>query len=151
LDAYKTPTSDLNTDIKIFSPAKAIIYGLCISVILTSIASMIEGIAFGFVLGVDFSDESAFESALANSMVFMVFDIAMSALILFFAGKSVGKRVQGQEAKYGVIVYLLTFAIYLPLFIISDAFTIWPIWYNFISLIVVLSAIYFGAKSVAKA
>ena len=151
MDAYKTPAADLNASIKIFSPVKAIVYGLCISIILASIASIIESIAFGFALGLDFTDESAFESALADSIVFMTFDIAMSALICFFAGKTVGKRVQGQEAKYGAIVSLLTISIYLPLFIISDAFTIWPIWYNFFSFAVVLSAIYFGAKSAAKA
>lgn len=152
MDVYKTPEAVLNTSENIvFSPFKAIMFGLCISIILASIVSMIESIAFGIVLGVDFNDQSSFESALANSTVFLVVDIVVSSFILFFAGKSVGRRVPGKEEKYGIIVSLLTLFIYLPLYVVSDAFSVWPIWYNLMSLTVVLSAIYFGAKSIAKA
>ena len=147
MNEYKTPESDLIVDEnRIYSPIKAVVYGLCVSIILVNIVSLIEVIIFGAITGLDFSDENTVEAALSNSSIFMVSDIVVSALVLFFAGIVIGKHVPGKESKFGIIVSIITVVIYFPLFFVSDAFVIWPFWYNFFGMLAV-SAIYFGAKS----
>jgi len=148
LDAYKTPEADLTTvDKQAFKPVKAILYGLCVSIILASIVAIIEGILFGLALGVDFTNEGALELALNNSTAFLIGDTILSALVLYFAGRVVGKYAPGKETKYGVILTIITLTIYLPILIATDSFSIYPIWYNSISIVVIVFAIYLGAKS----
>ncbi len=151
MEAYKSPKSELHTqENNAFSPAKAIIWGLLISIIFTNVISVIESIAFAAALGADFSDESSFESTLVNSNLFLIVDVLVSTVILFIAGRSVGKRVPGKEGKYGAIVSIIAFSIYLALFSIGKSFSTWPIWYSFLSLFLIPLSIYLGAKSIAK-
>ena len=151
MDPYKTPTADLTTETqKPYKPVKAVLYGLSISIIITAIVSMVEGIGFGIALGVNFDDQDAFESALANSTAFMVTDVFVSTIVFYFAGRVVGKYVPGKELKYGIIVTVVTLAVYLPLLIDSDAFSSYPVWYNLLGLVVLLVVIPFGAISAAK-
>ena len=148
MDAYKTPEADLATSkAPVFKPVKAILYGLSVSIILAFIVGIIESVLFGIVMGVDMADEGAFSSALASSTAFLAGDTILSALVLYFAGKVVAKHVPGKEIKYGMILTILTLAIYLPIFVATDSYSIYPIWYNLIAFVVIVLAIYLGAIS----
>ncbi|MGD8885841.1 MAG: hypothetical protein PVF34_09465 [Gammaproteobacteria bacterium] len=151
MDPYKTPDAALETDSdNPHQPVRAVIYGLCISIILVTLASIVEGIGFGIALGVDLSDQAGFKAMLATSTAFMVTDILVSSVLFYWAGRVVGKRVPGKELKYGIIVTLLTLAIFLPLIIDSDTFDHYPLWYNLVSIIVFLVVIPLGAISTVK-
>ena len=147
MDAYKTPASDLEEgQQRAIKPVKAIVYGLLISIVLTSIASMLEGIIFGIALGVNLQDEAQFTSVLANNLGFLLFDLIMTFALLYYAGTRARKYAPSKEVFYGVVLAVITFAIYLLIFVLSDSFSLYPLWYNLLSLIVVFTAILYGAK-----
>lgn len=150
MDVYKTPKADLSAKgEKQFKPVRAVLFGLGISIILASAISTIYGIVLALALGLDFSNQEAFESELTNNLLFQIGDVVISGLILYFAGRVVGKRTPGKEVKYGIIVSTITFAIYLPLFFATDTFSVWPLWYNLLGIFVIFFAIILGAKSCA--
>lgn len=147
MSIYKAPKAELEVDgAAIFSPVKAIVYGLFFSIVLTGIASIVVAITFALMVGADISDEKALESLLANNTALLITDIVVSFFVLYFAGKAAGKRVPGQEVKYGFIVSALSVAIYLSLSIAPDALSL-PMWYNIASLAIVFLAINYGAQS----
>jgi hypothetical protein len=123
---------------------------LCVSVILAGLASMIEGIIFGVVMGVNLMDQTDFETTLVNSTGFLLTDVLMSALIFFWAGRVVGKRVPGKELVFGIVVTVLTLAIFIPLSTDVFASQLYPVWYKGISVVVFLAAIPLGAISCKK-
>ena len=53
-----------------YSPAKGILYGLLISVVLASFVSMIESIIFSILTKAELGSESQSVTALANSVIF---------------------------------------------------------------------------------
>jgi len=67
--------------------------------------------------------------------------------ILYFAGSVVGKHTRGKEIKYAIIVSALLLIIITPLFVLTESFSTYPMWYNLSSFIIIPVGIYFGAKS----
>lgn len=147
MDVYKSPDSDvdMNSGNK-FKPVKAILLGLLISVILVMIVSVIESIVFAIALGADLTNESSLNEVLTNSKLFLVTDLVLTALILFFAGVVVRKYTPNKEVLFGLILSSLTLAIYLPLALSSNTFSDYPLWYNILTLIIIYAAVFMGAK-----
>ena len=148
MDAYQAPNSDLTTDNKrLFKPVKAVLYGLSIAFFLTTIVSTIVVIALGIISGADMSNEGAVNTLFAGNPLFMFIDLVLSGWILYFAGSVVGKHTQGKEIKYAIIVSALMLIIVTPLFVLTESFSTYPMWYSLSSLVIVPVGIYFGAKS----
>lgn len=150
MSIYKAPKAELEVEGPvIFSPVKAIVYGLFFSIVLTGVASIVVAITFALLLGADISDETAFESLVTNNTALLITDVLVSFFVLYFAGRATGKRVPGQEIKYGFIVSALSVAIYLSLSIAPDALSL-PMWYNIASLAIIFLAINYGAQSLVN-
>lgn len=150
MEAYKTPSADLRTeDLRKHKPIKGLLIGLCLTIILATLASTINTIIFGILLGANLSGNDL-GTALASNIAFLLTDLIISAAIVFYAGRSTGKRTPGKEIKFGTILASITFLIYLPIFIYSNAFTTYPAWHNILSLFLIFTLIPYGAKSVAN-
>ncbi|MDP3815805.1 hypothetical protein [Pseudomonas sp.] len=150
MDAYKTPASDLHVEGEIeYRPLAGLLIGLCFAVLLTSLTSTILCIAFGVLLGADLSSEN-FVIELASNNFYLLTDIAISAIVVFYAGRATGKRTHGKEIKFGAILAIITLAMSLLLSIYTDAFSIFPAWYTALATISIIILIPFGAKSVAN-
>ena len=148
MDVYQTPDSDLTIDNKRpFKPVKAVLYGLSIAFFLTTIVSTIVFVALGIISGVDVGNEDALNALFANNPLFLFIDIALTGGILYFAGSVVGKHTGGKEIKYSIIVSALLLIIITPLFVLTESFSTYPMWYNLSSFIIIPIGIYFGAKS----
>ena len=113
-----------------YSPVKAILYGLLISVVMGSLASMIESIIFSILTEAELGSKSQSVTALANSVTFLTINVAVYSLIMYYAGTVVKKYTPSHETKFGAIVSTLTFLIYVLLFIGSNSFSEFPVWYN---------------------
>ena len=150
MDAYKTPTSDLHVEFpKEHKPITGILIGLFFVVIVMNITSTLLAIIFGALLGADFTVES-WTALLATNNAYLLTDLSISAIVCFYAGRAVGKRTPKKEIYFGVILAIINIAIYLPIFIYTDAFTTYPSWYNALSFIVNFSIIPLGASSAAN-
>jgi len=122
---------------------------LAYTIILATLASISWSILFAAIKGISVV-AADFESMLSTSPDFMIPDLIFSLIIAYLAGRAVGKRVPAQELKFGFVVALITLAIYIPLFVLADAIQTYPPWYNILSLLVVILAIPYGAKSTSK-
>ena len=70
-EIFRPPISTSDTIKKgKYSPVKAILYGLLISVVLASLVSMIESIIFSILTKAELGSESQSVTALANSVIF---------------------------------------------------------------------------------
>ena len=148
MDAYQAPNSDLTTDNKKpFKPVKAVLYGLSISLFLTTVVSTIVFVSLGIINGVDMSNEDALNTLFASNPLFMFVDVVLTGWILYFAGSVVGKHTRGKEIKYAIIVSVLLLIIITPILFLTESFSTYPIWYNLSSFIIIPVGIYFGAKS----
>ena len=65
---------------------------------------------------------------------------------MYYAGTVVKKFTPSQEAKFGAIVSTLTFLIYVLLFIGSNSFSEFPVWYNVAVFTSIVVALNYGAK-----
>ena len=130
-----------------YSPVKAIVYGLLVSVVLASLVSMIGSIIFAVLTEVELGSESKSADALANSITFLSINVVLYSLIMYYAGTVVKKYASSKETKFGVIVSTLTFIIYVLLFYGSNSFTEFPVWYNAAVFLAMVSAINYGTKS----
>lgn len=101
-------------------------------------------------MGVNLMDQTDFESTLVNSSGFLLTDLLMSALIFYWAGRVVGKRVPGKELIFGAVVTVLTLAIFIPLSIDVFSSPLYPVWYKAMSAVVFLAAIPLGSLSCKK-
>ena len=144
---FRPPVTTVNT-VKEgdYSPVKAILYGLLISVVLASLVSMIESIIFSILTEAELGIESQSVTALANSVTFLTINVAVYSLIMYYAGTVVKKFTPSQEAKFGAIVSTMTFVIYFFLFIGSDSFSEFPAWYNVAVFTSIIVALNYGAK-----
>lgn len=150
MDAYKTPASNLYIENeRPYKPVAGILIGLCFSVLLMHLSSTIIAIIFGALSGEAITEEN-FSSMLAGSNLYLLADTVVSAVVLFFAGRAIGKRTKGKEIKFAIILALITLSIYLPIYIFSNAFIEYPVWYNLIAFISTVVIVPFGAKSVAN-
>lgn len=129
-----------------YSPVKAILYGLLISVVLASLISMVESIIFSIVTEAEPGSESGSAAALANSVTFLTINVAVYSLIMYYAGTVVKKYTPSHGAKFGAIVSTLTFVIYVFLFIGSNSFSEFPDWYNIAVFTSIIVALNYGSK-----
>ena len=147
MDVYKSPESDVeiesNSD---FKPIRAIIYGLLVSIVLVMFVSIIESIVFAIALGADLTSEAAVTAALSNSSLYLTVDLVIMALILFFAGRVVRKYTPRKEILFGLVLTFITLGVYILLVISAETYLKYPIWYNVFSVVVIFSAISYGAK-----
>lgn len=148
MDAYKAPEAELTTSKDLpFRPVKALSLGLLIIVVLGSVVSLVEGVVFAFILGANLADERSFEAALAGSHVFLMIDIVLTGLLLFWGGRITAKHVPGKEMKYGMILIAISLSIYTLFYVSIDSLSAYPMWYNVASYLVTVLGIYLGARS----
>lgn len=149
MDAYRTPASGLNTKSQItYKPVSGILIGLCLTILLANFASAIIVAIFAAWSGTEITSEKLNLAFSQNSSALLA-DLLVNGVVLFFAGRFIGKRTTGKEMQYGIILSAITLLIYLPTFWLSDAFTIYPYWYNLLAFSSVILALPLGAKTVS--
>jgi len=149
MEAYKAPKSDLTTNEKMPSkPVKAILFGLSVSIILTMIVSVIIGIGFGFLAGINFENENEFETMLTTNPAYMILDIIITASILYLAGTVVRKYAPEKELIFGTILTVLTLLIIAYMFYAFGSFTTYPLWYSVATLLIIPVSILYGSRPV---
>lgn len=146
MDVYKSPKADVSDNKKEFAPVKAVLLGLLVAIIVSSVASFIEVIIYVLFLDLDIT-QANLEAELSNNIFFLVTDTLITGLIFFWAGRIVGNRTAGKELLYGLVVASLSFIIMLPLFITSNAFSVWPLWYNLSAFILLFIGTMVGSIS----
>jgi hypothetical protein len=150
VDAYRTPTADVRVESpKEYKPLVGLLIGLFFTIIIMSITSGGVGFIFGTTLGADFSGQN-WNKLLAASNSYLLTDIVVSAIVCFYAGRAIGKRTPGKEIKFGFLLASINIAIYLPMYIYSDAFTTYPSWYNTLTFVINFLFIALGAKRAAN-
>ena len=92
-----------------FSPVKAIGYGLLVSVVLASTVSMVESVVFAVLTAPSLGDERKFVGFFSNSMLFLMINVFLYCLIMYYAGKVVKQHAPSKEVKFGILVSVLTF------------------------------------------
>ena len=107
MEVNKTSQSKLSTvDVREFKPVKGILIGLVITVWVVYIVTIIELIVFRLISSIVLS-ASDVELQLENNWLFLIMDLLICTVIVFFAGRSVGKRTPGKEIKYGFILTVM--------------------------------------------
>lgn len=133
-------------DTIIFSPVMAAIYGLLITLVLRTIISVIVGTIVAETSGVDFDDAHAINAILAASFTFLIADLVITAALMFWAGRVVRRYSEPLHIKIGLLVMVVTVAVYFTINYTSGAFATYPLWYNVCLLIVVVAGIFIGCK-----
>jgi hypothetical protein len=152
MDAYKTPQADVDVVVgRAYQPVKALVLGLLVSVVLALVVSIIETIAVAIAFGLDLTKESELMALVSRNITFMLFDLLVTALIMFFAGSVVGRYTPGKEVKFGLILSVLTLAVFVPMSLISNSYAQYPLWYHAVSVASIFIAIYLGARPRRKA
>ena len=147
MHVYKTPESGLEINEEVqFKPVKAIVFSLSISIILLTILSNFFAIVFAIVLGVDFSIENEFDNVLNSSFIYLLIDLVISSIVLYFVGTIINNYVSGKETIYIVIVSVITIIYYEYLFDSSGYIVPYPLWYDLSSSAIVPIFIYVGSK-----
>ncbi|MDH5784138.1 MAG: hypothetical protein OEZ16_00850 [Chromatiales bacterium] len=147
MDIYKAPESDIEGEQKNkFSPVKAIVFGWLVSVVVVLTASVIETTIAAMLLNVDVMNESSLHLALANNMAFLLVDLSMSSLIMFYAGRVIRRYAVDRETMFAVILSLLTLGTFYLLVINTAAWKIYPVWYNALTIVAIFAAIMLGAR-----
>lgn len=136
------PTSDK----VIFSPLMATIYGLLITLVLRTIISVIAGTIIAETSGVDFDDANAINAILAASLTFLITDLILTAVLMYWAGRVVRRYSEPSQLKIGWLVTVVTVAVYFMINYTSGVFTTYPFWYNVCLLVVVVAGIFAGCK-----
>jgi type III secretory pathway component EscS len=151
MDIYKAPDSNNQTpQTRQLKPINAICYGLLISVALTTIVSIVEGIIFGIIVAITQGAEKLSADFIAENSLFLAIDLIVTFVCLFYAGKITGKYASGQELKFGLIVALITSAFYILIYSTMDITAAYPIWYNLASFVIIFVAILLGAKTMKQ-
>ena len=147
MDIYKTPESELDIETTAkFRPVKAIVFGLLVSVVLLMFIGIIEGFVAAFLLGFNLEDMKNINTILSNNTAYLIADLLITSVILFYAGRVVRKYAPRKEMMFAVIVTILTSAIYIPLGISANSYSIDPVWYSIVSTILLFGAIIIGAR-----
>lgn len=128
------------------SPAKAVIYGLLITLVLRLLASTLIGTIVAETSGVDFEDAHAINTALAGNMVFLVTDLLVAGLLMFFAGTIIYRYASPDHIKIAMVVVVITVLVYFYLLLSSGSFDVYPLWYNAVLFFIVVAGIVAGAK-----
>lgn len=149
MDVYKTPVAELIDDNnRPYKPVKGILIGLSYTLILASIVSMTWLVACAFVLGFDLTSPTI-ETELAGNRFYMLSDTLVSALVLFFGGRAIGKQTPGKELKFGFILAFITIVLFLLLMLVTDSFKIYPLYYILLTLVTTAVVIPYGSKTAA--
>lgn len=131
---------------EVYSPPKAIAYGLLISVVLASLVSMLGSIVFAILAEPELGSESRSVAALSDSIVFLIVNVSLYTLIMYYAGSVVKRYAASREVGFGAIVSALTVTIYIFLFMASNTFSEFPVWYNISVFLTIVVALNFGAR-----
>jgi hypothetical protein len=151
MNIYKAPDSNNQSpQTRQLKPINAICYGLLISVVFTMFVSIVEGIIFGVIVAVTQGAEKLSADFIAKNSLFLAIDLIVTFACLFYAGKITGKYAAEQELKFGLIVALITSAIYLLIYSTMDITSAYPIWYNLASFLIIFVAILLGARSMKQ-
>jgi len=146
MDAYKTPDSNLETNETLhFKPIKAVLFGLLIAIVLGLIVSTITALTIAVFEGIDLSNQDELEKYLASNYYYLLIDILITFFVLYWAGTVVKKYVPGKEKLYAMIVTALTVIIIALMLFMYGSYEMYPIWYNFTSILSIPIAIYWGA------
>ncbi len=151
MDAYKTPASKLidNTN-RPFEPVKGVLVGLIYTVIITTITSIAWLVAVGSILGFDLASPDL-ESEMAQSPIYLISDMIVGAVILYFGGRAVGTRTPGKEIKYGAVLATITVFVYMALMIATESLDTYPLVYTLATIVITIAVIPYGSKRAAKA
>lgn len=150
MDAYETPSAEFTDDNnRPFKPVKGIFVGLAYTIVLATIVSVVLLLALGTVLGFDLTSP-ALEIDMANSPIYLISDLIVTAIILFLGGRATGKRTPGSELKFGLILAAITIVIYLLLMISTDSFDTYPIFYTLATFAITAAVIPYGSISTRK-
>ena len=148
---YAAPESDLgNIMERKYQPVRAIFYGVLVAIFLSGLASIIISVVFGFMIGVDFEDQAAFEAAMSSSAIFMFVELLLTLPIFYYGGKVVGKRTPGKELLFGVFLIAIILTYYVVSGLLLETFGVYPAWYTAISFIAMILTVFAGAKSTIK-
>jgi hypothetical protein len=151
MNIYKTPDSNSEKpETPELKPINAICYGLLISVVLTIIVSMVEVMVFAAIIAATQGVENISADFFAENSLFLTIDLIVTFGCLFYAGKITGKYAFGQELKFGLIVAVLTFLIYVLIYFSIESTANYPIWYDLITFINIFVGILWGAKSAKR-
>lgn len=149
MDAYRTPASGLHTENqRVSKPISGILIGLCFTILLTTLTSSIMAVVFAASLDAGVTIENL-NSEIAKNSIYLLADLAVSSIVIFFAGRAIGKRTPGKEIHYGIILSVITLLIYLPMFWYTNALITYPIWYNLLVLFSLFLILPLGAKTAA--
>lgn len=151
MDIYKTPDSkNQEPHNHQFKPVSAIAYGLLISIVLSTVVTIIEAIVFGIMIGLTQGTEAFSEDLFTKNSSFLLIDLILTFTCLYFAGRVTGKFAFGQELKFGLIVALITFFIYIAFYMLMDTGDQYPLWYDLGSFASVFVAVLLGANSIKQ-
>jgi len=150
MDIYRTPQSELvSGTIRPYAPYKGLLIGLLHTIFLVTLVSYVWLFLFGAINGLDISAPN-FGVNVKNNPIYLATDVMVTVVVLYFAGRGIGFRTPGEELKFGVILGVLTVAIYLSLILTTGGLFKHSLFYNLAYLASPLLAIPLGAKHVAK-
>lgn len=110
-------------------PLKTIIFGVLLTLILT--------VGTGVPLMMCFVDtqSSDIEKSLLGNPIYLFFSLIISFLCAVLSAYFATKYSPGAEVKFGIIIGAVVILISLPLWLASNTFQTYPIWYSAISFI----------------
>lgn len=150
MEEYISPRSELIEGlIREHKPVLGIVIGLLTAVVVSTITSIIIAILFTLVLKLD-PKSPQFLSILYENYSYLIVELAVSTVVLFFAGRSVGKRTPGKELKYGLVLSVLILVLYILSELLLGNGIRYPTWYVVLSFSIFFVAIPYGALSMRK-
>ncbi|MET1077065.1 MAG: hypothetical protein ABWY06_03490 [Pseudomonas sp.] len=149
MDPYQTPETDLQTTTtRPFKPISGLLLGLCIYLILGQLLSVVLTYGYGLALGLDITNVT-FMTALAGHPFYLALDLVLSSALLFYAGRVIGKRTPGQELRYAAVLTAILLVLNLLMFYYTDTFSVYPVWYSTLIILITLTMIPLGARNSA--
>ncbi|GAB4192108.1 MAG: hypothetical protein Tsb002_21510 [Wenzhouxiangellaceae bacterium] len=150
MNHYQTPQASLKREQLTDRPVKALLLGGLIAFVVVNIVSTLSAVVFVVMNGVNMLDEAAFTRALADSTMYLIFDLLLSAVIMYFAGRVAGRYAPGQAQWIGIVLGVMTVIVYGLLYLILDAYSDWPVWYMVLSFSLMLVMPIIGAHASSR-
>jgi len=155
VDFYQPPKSDVKVPTTlVFKPVKGIVLGILIGVGVLLLASYIEIVISVTLLSIgnlsQSGDADPYQAlaSLAKNRVFLITDIVLSGLILFWAGRVQATYAPGKEIKFGLLLAVIVFCVLTVLSLAQpENLDTYPQWYTIVSMSLPFPAIQFGAYS----
>lgn len=150
MEIYQPPKSDLGTDYKRkYQPLTGLVLGLLVCIFVMFIASALMIVVFSLIAGISLMAPES-EGVLENNYMYLATDIIVSALITFYAGKVVGERTPRKEIVFGFLLATLTLGFYVVLILLFESDSLYPAWYDPVSLTTMFVATILGARTKVK-